>query len=306
MLATILLILAGKTTVAYSQTEWFPIGAKWCYEIWRFQPERGTYFLFTVEKDTVVDGKNCRVIRGENSLDIVYEEEGRIYYYFNGKFRKIYDFNAKVGDTVEFEFKTQSPSSSSLDTTIVLPFRIESIPTKIIDGVELREVRTNFVHDGTKGSVYTQHIYIEKIGVVHPYIISCDGGPFPVMPNLPTTADHVTRLQWYQDHDIEYIGVQGLDSPCDCKPPPANITQKENIPHDVIVFPNPVQEVLTISGEARTVAITIYDVTGRVVLEKKELLPYEINVEHLLSGIYFIRILDEHTQKLITKKFIKL
>ena len=92
--------------------KWFPIGATWCYKFNGHPYTRQA--VYTVEKDTVVDGIVCQIIRSENSIDIVYEENGRVYYYYNNKFRKIYDFNVNVGDIVEFEF-----ISRFLDTTLV-------------------------------------------------------------------------------------------------------------------------------------------------------------------------------------------
>ena len=137
----------------HSQREWFPIGAEWHFE-WGHEWSHlfpssvwPVHRYYVVEKDTVVEGKTCRLIRdGENNKEIVYEENGCVYYYFNDKFRKIYDMTVNEGDVVEFEFKTLSKYSSNmlLDTTITVPCRIEKISSKIVDGVELKVIRSSY------------------------------------------------------------------------------------------------------------------------------------------------------------------
>ncbi len=88
----------------HSQVEMFPIGAEWHYEIGDIQPPYGNYHHSIVEKDTIVAGKTGRLVVADNgNKEIVYEDSGRVYYFFKDKFRKIYDFNVKEGDTVEFE-----------------------------------------------------------------------------------------------------------------------------------------------------------------------------------------------------------
>jgi hypothetical protein len=175
-------------------------GAKWIY---KYSGQGEKQFVFTVEKDTVIDGKSCRIIRGENSKDIVYEENGRVYYYFDNKFRKIYDFNVNVGDIVEFEFKTKDAEATHLNTTMVLPFRIERISTVIIDGVELREIAAFYAYDGDYYWDY-RHVYLEKMGIES--LGRHLEGIFPVCPDCVVPAIHQTRLLWYKDTDIEYIG----------------------------------------------------------------------------------------------------
>ena len=81
-----------------------------------------------------------------------------------------------------------------------------------------------------------------------------------------------------------------------------------NDERDLLIFPNPVKNRLTVfyeAGNIQEATIKLYNITGNIVLETKQSLPCELNIEHLPAGIYFLRILDEHTQLLITKKIIK-
>jgi len=188
----------------------FPIGAKWYYQ--HDNEDLVSVELFVVEKDTILDGKNCQLVRSKNSEDIVYEEDGSVYYYFENKFRKIYDFNVNVGDVVEFEFKTRTKTNR--DTTMILPCKIEKITARIIDGVELKEVSAFYAYDTEPYYWDYWHIYIEQIGVESPNL---KNGVFPAYPNFVTIPENITRLRCYHDDNIEYItdwwAEQG--KPCD-------------------------------------------------------------------------------------------
>jgi len=194
-----------------SRVEWFPIGAEWRYYFYQ-QYE----MFFTVEKDTLVEGINCRVIAGKDGRHVVYEKKGRVYYYFMNKFRKIYDFNVKAGDVVEFEFKTSDAVDAGeaidrLNTTIVLPCRIESITTKVVDGIPLREISARYTYTGSDPRLQFEylHVYHEKVGNEYignsgPGILS--DGFFPVCPEkvIPPATIKVA-FSHYIDHEIEYF-----------------------------------------------------------------------------------------------------
>ena len=72
------------------------------------------------------------------------------------------------------------------------------------------------------------------------------------------------------------------------------------------IYPNPVKDILTISEIAGTNTLQIYDVYGQVVYEQP--ISFEnsvsIQVSHLHSGIYFLRMIGGD-RDIFTKKFIK-
>jgi len=179
----------------------FPIGAKWLYANTAGGGGGIRYLVeFTVEKDTIVDGKNCRIIRGKNSRDIVYEDNGDVYYYFNDEFRKIYAYNVKVGDVVDFEFMTYS-SNFHLDTTIILPFIIERISTILVNGVELKQICAYNTSE-CDASIY--HHYVDILG------FELTGGQslvgiFPINPVHHYLGMYHTQLLWYQDRNFEFV-----------------------------------------------------------------------------------------------------
>ena len=194
----------------YSHVDWFPMGAEWRYA------NCPDVFFFTVVKDTLVAGRRCRLIEGRRrrgsidekiSEEIVYEKNGKVYYYFKNKFRKIFDCDVKFGDVVDFEFKTSDVINDddvidNLNTTIVLPCRIEKIEIKMIDGVLLKEFSARYIYNGTDPNLYFEylHVYREKVGSES---VGRADGIFPISPDR---SIYPAYLFWnYKDYQIEYF-----------------------------------------------------------------------------------------------------
>ena len=71
----------------------------------------------------------------------------------------------------------------------------------------------------------------------------------------------------------------------------------------ISIFPNPVQNTLTIDNQDAINAITIMDITGKVVFRSENRNDKTLNVDFLNKGIYIISI--ETDTYLGTSKFIK-
>ena len=73
------------------------------------------------------------------------------------------------------------------------------------------------------------------------------------------------------------------------------------------LFPNPVSDRFFISSTAnKNMAIKIYDITGKAIISKNDLIPNEfVNIEELKVGVYFVFISDKQgnasVEKLIKK-----
>lgn len=280
---------------AYSQVDWFPIGAEWHYEAGNaFALNPVHKFHFIVEKDTIVEGKSCRLISGGNTENVVYEEGGCVYYYFNDKFRKIYDFSVKAGDIVDIEFKTLIASHGEFDTTLVVPCHVEKIESKFVGGKELKEIHTTYSIDVEFSpdewiNQTGEFVYLEKIGCEHPGLI---GGEFiPHIGTMTQVPEYYYTLKSYNDIYIDHVSNMPLYNPiCIIK-----------------TYPNPAKDHLTIYSESEdiqtAVSILIYDAGGKIVLSHKDIIPCELNLEGLISGIYFIRIL-KGTKCLMSNKLI--
>ncbi len=293
-----------------SQIEQFPIGAEWHYEIGDMQPPYGKYHHSVVKKDTVVAGKTCRLVVANNGKqEIVYEDSGRVYYHFKDKFRKIYDFNVEEGDTVEIEYKTRSEIFPyELDSTLILPFVVKKVSTKNINDIQLKKISAyNGYYESNNHEYWRyEHVYIEKVGIENLDLFEVEV-IFPVCPGCPVILEHYTQLRCYNNSDIDYTTDwwvnAGQGKPCDYKFDVSNTVEKKT---QIKFTPNPIKDELTISGKySQKVTIVIYDATGQIVLNMHENLPCKMNLQHLVSGIYYIRIFDNKTY-LISEKIIKL
>jgi len=114
---------------AYTQTEFAPIGAEWYYNNYWSNYDYFDYIV--VEKDTIIEGNNCRVLKQypTNSTTasetyIIKQEQNKIYHYYHNRFNLLFDFDAKVGDVVEFSFMYKAYKS-----VLAARYRVESITT---------------------------------------------------------------------------------------------------------------------------------------------------------------------------------
>jgi type IX secretion system substrate protein len=80
---------------------------------------------------------------------------------------------------------------------------------------------------------------------------------------------------------------------------PLNISESDLA--NIILYPNPVQDVLFIKTQEQIETIKIYTLQGNLI--KEATLVNEVNVSNLASGMYFIQLSSEG--KTVTKKFIK-
>ena len=70
---------------------------------------------------------------------------------------------------------------------------------------------------------------------------------------------------------------------------------------NISIYPNPVVDKLFIQGLLRETKVSIYNVLGKLVVSKTTL--KSIDVDHLQSGIYIVKIVDGKQETV--KKFIK-
>jgi hypothetical protein len=311
--------------------KWFPVGAEWYYDWGDTNWGSHARWHYVVEKDTVVEGENCSLIRCESKKrirydnngeldsywvegatggdEIVYEDNGCVYYYFDGKFRKIFDFSVNVGDSIDFEWKVIGLFDGQDTSIITVPCYIEEITSETVNGTVLKKVRASLsrhleLPEERYFFVPREFIYLEKAGSEIPGHVR--SGLFPYLTSAVGIPEEYYRLICYHDADVDYIADwwQEQGEPCEAmvsNPPIAN-------PTDAIrVYPNPVKDQLTISGEngnTREIKIILYDAAGKSILEKQEYLPCTLNTGHLLPGIYYVRISDG-TECITTKKIIK-
>ncbi len=304
------IILLATCSLAHAQLEFAPIGAEWFYSVGLNDNPYAGYHHYVSTKDTLVNGKTARVITSNRDTIITHEDNGRVYYLFNDKFRLIYDFSAKVGDTLVFEFMAPKPESYIYDTTYYVAFEVERISNFDEEGGGIRMFSTVVVevdsldYEPFKFLVWdTKYTYFERIGYYYNGLITKIK-----LPCVGVSSDH---LRCYKDADLNYISEywKNEGKPCDYKSP--NSIMEVRSPFELNTYPNPVYNTITIETKGfsglglRTVKI--FNQTGVPVLSQRfDASNPTIDVSHLPPGLYLISFFDNNGLYSNPKKIIKI
>ncbi len=293
-------------TSAQAQTDFAPIGAEWYYGSTSINYIH--YNRYWSEKDTVIDGLQCRKIsgvyvpkKGDSSATepvFVYSSGDTVLYYNTAfsKFTPIFIFNTKAGDTLSFNNPHYYVADD--DTNAVIQVIVEKVDTLTVDGIDLRRVWLQPYIDGGKWAVAMVSPYTERIGSGFEFL------PFRVMAGIPEAVEKAFRC--YKDQEINYQLREHCD---DLSSWYDGIEEQEDNIGKIQVFPNPFNRTFTIRmnrAEPKAVHISVTDIAGGKVAgtiippNQKELL-WPLG---LPEGIYILKCNVNgtvYTQKLIVK-----
>lgn len=278
---------------AIAQQEWAPIGAEWFYN----RPNAFNqlhYIKFKSVKDTVINDKKSKIINVQNicgsSTDLLneyfYQEGGEIYYYNknNKKFHLLYDFSAKVGDTITVHSDVFKPSESFLSYSDTLPFFryviIEIDKIEIFGKQRIRQ-KVRDIENSEWGFVRpfdmdNYNYIIEGIGsLVYMY-----GASYNVV-----MEEDPLLLRCYKDKDISYTNPCWQDA-CDVGLAVNNFTKSSPID----VFPNPIENEINVNSNEQIINIEIFSTAGEKVYSRNYL--YEnstkLSLSFLPNGCYIM------------------
>ena len=105
-------------------------------------------------------------------------------------------------------------------------------------------------------------------------------------------------------------GMMWMDSIINHSFQVVGISSSESIQKDLTIFPNPVNDRLTVHFDGKMTRFEIINSTGTVVnsqridTQNNEMRPFNIDVSNLPPGIYFLRL--QAGNKVVTKKVVKL
>ncbi|MEI7982210.1 MAG: T9SS type A sorting domain-containing protein [Bacteroidota bacterium] len=269
---------------------WAPSGATWYYE-WRAMWYSG-YVKITYTGDTIIDAKTTKIFKKElftydweNHLysngiigrDYTFMENDIVYYYRNGQFFKLYDFNAEPGDSWKVAgWESSHPCS---DTAWVVTMgagfaTINSVVLKYLKVAPGHNAAWAFSADTIIGRIGSLgYMFPEPVCVVDLY----EGG----------------ALRCYYDDDFGLF-KRGSDPSCDfitgweddrksgdhlkIYPVPA-------ISDITLEFPGPVDD---------EKMIEIFDLLGnRITVISTSQEKLTIDIEDLATGIYFLSVTDK-------------
>jgi hypothetical protein len=289
----------------FAQQEWAPTGAKWYYSTPGYYPESSSMYgsCITLEsiKDTIIKNLTCKILelRTCNSnysitRVFIHQSNDSIFYYNENyeNFFLLYNFSAKIGDTVSVHNDTFTPTPAYLSYKQEAPFEYKVVEIDSIEysGIWLKRQKVTALDD----LYWLSGLYIvEKLG--------SDVYFFGRSAKVPLVAGYqFGELRCYSDNTLSYKSLTWNDN-CDY----TSIVSTSNI-NNAKVYPNPAKDFIVIEHTSnKTINIEILDELGRniYVFYAKEN-QYKLSLATFQSGIYFLKIINESNLQYI--KFIKL
>lgn len=303
----LVIVLILTSSMAYSQIEWAPIGAKWYISKMEgtIPPDEG-YILYEVKKDTLIQDQKVRMIRKtyfhSNGKDVTaigneytYEKDSVVYYLKNGHFYTLYDFSARPGDKWMVYGSGNYRDHCGYDSLGVVV--VDSIANLTINSQKLKAIYTSPEKNSDWGY---KGVILERIGnITHPLPKAKDC--------LVDVPDDEGQLRCYEDNIIGvYTAEYCRSANCECNGL-KNYTSLNTIKNSSLqVNPNPVKDYLDIKCLNNNVfnGITIaeiYNLKGEMVGTFRN--PDKLFVGSLNKGFYILKL--SFSDQILYFKFIK-
>jgi hypothetical protein len=271
--------------------EWAPLGATWHYSWYPGWGAGSGYVVVESIGDTLIDGKTCSIQSQTiyyNNQDSGYSYGGNqytfmdtnniVYHYRYGKFYKLYDFNANVGDYWSWLATEVCNEDSTCN------FNIDSTGTTLVDTINLK----TFYDKWEFSSPVRHDTVIERIGH-NSYL-------FPL--SSADTCNFIAewdalQLRCYFDNTVGLYET-GIAASCDTLTGIKDIVLDENA---VKVYPNPASSEINIemdNANGNNYSIEFYSSIGqklnsRTINEKI----VTLSTKELKDGSYFVLIRKE-------------
>jgi hypothetical protein len=291
------------TNIQSNIVEWAPKGTKWYYDY--KAPFAFGYILMESEKDTLINGKNCRMLTlSEHSYTspgvyihapydtiITLQEGSKIYIHQRNKFSLLFDFDPTIGDIWDLNgasiFREDSISCEGGKVIV------DSVKQVIIDGQQLNEVFSSpymgsLIRYG--GSI------VEGIGCLWGLYPSSS---HPCSPVIDYGETFQLRCFYSAKMDTTFINTE-----CDY----ITTLEEVDIKKTLQLIPNPARDKLKIKCETNAmcypVVAHIFTLTGTKCFSLNLTETDEINITGLAPGLYFLKIYDSKST-IFQVKFMK-
>lgn len=283
------------TTTIFSQN--LLVGTVWYYHQSALFGENGNYIKMQIVSDSTINGKVCKKMTGgfgcstiQDGGEFVYIENKKAYRYDfdRNRFWLLYDWTARVGDTVT----VYVPQPTIVDS---FKIRIDSVTIWTPNGEPLIVQKTSRV--GASRWIFTSQQIIEKIGanaVFFPQSTSCDPVQYGSLRcfNEPNQLE-VKFVTYKCDSIIIRVGTSDI------------LSQRQ-----ITVFPTPSVSELNIAIDEPVdggFSMDIINTLGQVVWRSPKTIfetKKSIDINNWQSGVYNIIFTDKDGGRL-SRSFIK-
>ena len=267
--------------LALSAQNFAPIGATWHYTEQHSSSPHIAYIKMESVKDTLFQGKNCRVLEKSTILvcsdrpktEYIYEQNDTVYFWQPDlqQFQPLIVFNANPSDWWEFI----RPYGFRDDETIRVT--VDSISFESYNGQSLRTMHVNYqkVAQGWTPTTYSK--IVERLGDFR-YL-------FNGMSNDNCDGNTSSGIRCYSDSVFGNYN-SGFYANCEY----TNIGLEEAELLKVSLFPNPVKEKLQVSWSgANDLKLSIFSPEGKIVYRGAfSEAEREIDLSGLSPGVYFV------------------
>ncbi len=194
------------------QTDYAPLGAEWYYTYTTGYSREVEFHHAVSEGDTIIKGYHCRIVRQYNDNTdtanaeyIFRQEQGKVYYYYQNQFHLLYNFDAEIGDTVQYSIMgkkylfddSTEPYFWDIDTVFSVRYIVENITTNTQN---LKTFVTRILEEDRIDLYFSYtYTYTEKIGLYKEFILKYSSDYW--LPETPPQR----YLRCYSDSNINYV-----------------------------------------------------------------------------------------------------
>lgn len=229
---------------------------------------------------TVLEKRNMGVLIPEAEV-IIREDSNRVYFFENGQFKLLYDFNLEVGDTMTFSIPHNShyydfSCGAGSDTSITAQVLVVSTTMTEVDGQLLKSLYTSAIyHDESTYMNWELGGFTERIGSYNGLF------GFSTTQCLGGFSGH---LRCYSDNIISH---NPTTQPCDFVMGEDEMTEVNTIS----IYPNPAKSMIRVeSATEKIAAYRIRTVNGQTLMDISHIpsTTIEVDLSHLSQGVYII------------------
>ncbi len=287
------LLLHLLPTIAFCQKQFAPLNTVWHYEGHSLDCD-GYHIDYIVEKEIIIDNKDCSVIYAYTSTDlrpdpvrstdslIVWEDDSKVHFVEDTTFYLLFDFDMEVGDSINFYNPVNKPifSHAMSQDPAATPEAYQAIVLEVevvnVSDIPLRQYElevTTLDYSGAR-TTYVEHVGSLSQNFTGDLAIYVDAGCFG-------------GLQCHDNGELSYQSSFVADTP---HPSCMIIDSNDELDatYDIRVFPNPVVDDITVDTEEQVEQLQVIDLNGAILRTSSS--QNHITVEDLPPGIYLLRV----------------